>query len=431
MMPNVERKLPAPAGRHLPPLARLAAPGAAALAIALCLGALLAPARAAGESVLRVGLLGAASANQCRVTVAPSGPQAGEIELEFRAGDGGLLLALRGNDVARVAPAGDGVVVRDGRGRDKRALMLVARARGGFVAVTKDSTQPLPYRGELEFTASGGRLRIVNTVELEGYLRSVVPAEMPRLFHEEALRAQAIVARTYALRAGARHAADGFDVCDSAHCQAYRGALAEAPETDAAVISTRGRVLIFDRALADISYHSSCGGHTAAAGDVWNGGRRLPYLAGVRDSIGGSPACAHAPQFWWSADISRDQLGRIAGGNGAAAAVGGLAVTRRSPEGRVLEVQIGSGGGGHTMSGYEFYRRCAGVLGWGKMRSAWFDVKPGSGGWRVIGRGAGHGVGMCQWGAQGRAESGASARGILQAYFPGTELHPLDTLAAR
>ena len=152
-----------------------------------------------------------------------------------------------------------------------------------FIRLTSDGANPRwgrPYRGALEVTPS----RVVNVVEMEDYLKGVVPWEMGASAPLEALKAQAICARSNLLAkmAGHRHAAQGCDVCDFDHCQGYPGAANEKPITTLAVEQTKGLVLFYKGHVADAVYGTNSGGITASDDDVWRG-KPTPYLRGVRD----------------------------------------------------------------------------------------------------------------------------------------------------
>jgi peptidoglycan hydrolase-like amidase len=137
-------------------------------------------------------------------------------------------------------------------------------------------------RGELELRPSAGGVIVVNVVNLEQYLRGVVPAEMgPRSFPLlEALKAQAVAARTYAVAHLGDHAAEGYDLCDSTACQVYEGAGAEQPLSDRAVLETAGEVVTYQGKPIDAMYHSTCAGHTEDGAAVFPQ-RAAPYLKGV------------------------------------------------------------------------------------------------------------------------------------------------------
>lgn len=324
----------------------------------------------------------------------------------------GKALTLSPGRGCRIEAAGGAVVGDlDGRRLSGERLLMAPADRDGTIAL-RDARTTRRLLGGVQITASGGRLRILNLVSLEDYVRTVVPSEMPARFHQQALRAQAIVARTWALRHLGRHAPDGYDFCDSTHCQVYRGADAVSPNTDAAVRATRGLVITCRGELIEPIYHSTCGGHTADSETVWRGGRAEPYLRGVSDRAGERCYCADSPYAWWKCTLTPGQLAQAAG----LSAPAGISVSARDAEGRVTKVTLRAGGRERSMTGYEFYLAAARAIGPGRVRSAWFDVRRGDE-VALIGRGFGHGVGMCQWGAHGRACAGQTAEQILRHYY--------------
>ena len=136
------------------------------------------------------------------------------------------------------------------------------------------------YRGGFEYTVSGGGLQVVNVVDLEDYVKGVLPSEMSPDWDLEALKAQAVCARTYAVMT-TKHASDGFDLCATTHCQAYSGVSGAEDSTDRAVDETEGECLYYNGELAEAYYHSSDGGATEDAENVWGGD--VPYLRGKED----------------------------------------------------------------------------------------------------------------------------------------------------
>lgn len=148
------------------------------------------------------------------------------------------------------------------------------------------------YRGTLEVRLAGpDRLDVINVVDVESYLRGVVPAEMPATWPLEALKAQAVASRTYVLRQreAARRAGSPVDVTDDTGSQVYRGADAERPSTDQAVAATRGQVLTYAGQLISALFHSAAGGHTEDNEVIFPGGTPAPYLRGVPDFDQASP----------------------------------------------------------------------------------------------------------------------------------------------
>jgi stage II sporulation protein D len=148
-----------------------------------------------------------------------------------------------------------------------------------------------PYRGQLELAVERGRLRAINHIGLEAYLYGVVPDEMPHTWHPEALKAQAVVARSYAL--AVRRSGGAFDLYDDVRSQVYNGITAEEPQSNAAVDGTAGQVLLYQGAIARTFFFSTSGGRTASVADVW-GGTPIPYLVSVED-----PYDSASPHHRW------------------------------------------------------------------------------------------------------------------------------------
>jgi len=149
---------------------------------------------------------------------------------------------------------------------------------GGFMVLGNAS-----FRGAIEFVRSGSNITAVNVISIEEYLFSVVPSEMPPSWSAEALKAQAVAARTYALfhMGNSTHNAQGFDLCDLVHCQRYRGTVNEAASSTAAVMATAGRIALFDGQVINAVYFASSGGMTENSENVW--AQALPYLRSVND----------------------------------------------------------------------------------------------------------------------------------------------------
>jgi stage II sporulation protein D len=224
-----------------------------------------------------------------------------------------LGVALATDRASASFPAGDWILAAAGRIERRRGPLVVAPAGAGL-RVTDDGTpsdwpspleivptngSPVPwseatYRGRLQVRATArGTLHVVNRVGLEDYLKGVVPAEMgPRVYDEvEALKAQAVAARSYAVKHAGQFAAEGYDICATARCQVYSGVPAESPLSTRAVEETAGEVLLWKGAVADALFTSTCGGRTENAPDVMPGYASVdaPYLASV-------PCFGEAPQ---------------------------------------------------------------------------------------------------------------------------------------
>ncbi|HHY48086.1 MAG TPA: SpoIID/LytB domain-containing protein [Firmicutes bacterium] len=169
----------------------------------------------------------------------------------------------------------------------------------GVISIKRPKSDPFPaYRGKIEVRPSRtpGKLRIINVVGLEDYLRGVVPNEMPVTFPIEALKAQAVAARSYTLARLGKHSQDMADLCDGTHCHVYYGARSEDPRSDEAVLTTRGLFLTYQLDIAQAFYSSTAGGYTENNENVWPDpecgnfpGKPIPYLRGVPDDEGIGP----------------------------------------------------------------------------------------------------------------------------------------------
>ena len=322
------------------------------------------------------------------------------------------------------------------------------------------------YRGVLRVSGRGGTLRVVNSLGVETYLASVVGSEMPHRWPLAALQAQAVAARTYALKQRSRGGA--WDVKATVASQVYRGVESETPSTRKAVASTRSLVLVHGGRLIDAVFHSSSGGVTEASGMVWR--RQHPYLVSVPDHDQHSPV--HRWEQWFDSAGLRQRLPETGG-------LQDVEVLSRSASGRVREARLRGPRGSLVLSGGELRKRLGlkstlvnfEMVAGGQrspvelpVRRVTATARPGSridritasaarqrgarppllvapppvlvsktsvrrwsaGGLQLLvkGQGYGHGVGMSQWGAHGLAEQGAHFRSILRHYYRGAEVVP-------
>jgi stage II sporulation protein D len=199
-----------------------------------------------------------------------------------------------------------------------------------------------------------------------------------------------------------------------------------------AVAETRGIVLTHGGVLIDAFFHSTCGGRTAEPTEIFAGAGGRPYLRSVSDRApDGRDYCAISPRYRWREEWSGQgllaTLRETLAGGGSLTGVAGVEVLRRGATGRVQAVTVSHGGGVIPVEGANAVRQVLRPPGGGLLRSSDFTLQAGRDGTGVDrlvaeGRGAGHGVGMCQWGAVGRARAGAGWAAILAAYFPGAEL---------
>ncbi len=341
-------------------------------------------------------------------------------------------------DVSQVQVGGSTpTTLRDGNGRVLAQLpaqtAVVARAENGQVAVSDWRTgavwlEPSGenglvwiggrwYRGRTLVVPTAGGLTAVNYVDLEEYLYSVVGSEVYPNWHPEALKAQAVAARTYALYQRQTGANAVFDVGDTVRWQVYNGVEEEASSTIAAVQATRGQVVTHQGRIINAVFHASAGGHTDNVENVWT--NPLPYLRAV-------PAFDEAaPNAQWTVNVTADQLRAAIPGIGN---ILSLTPERVSPVGRVITLRATGDAGTKTITGAQLRSAL-------NLRSTWFSVTPqpdaiastrGVAGaptsFQIVGRGFGHGLGMSQWGAQFMALQGRSYMDILRHYYTGTIL---------
>lgn len=266
--------------------------------------------------------------------------------------------------------------------------------------------EPRSYGGAVEVRSDGAGLIIDERPALESYVSGVIAVEADVL-PSEALRAQAIVSRTWAIANTGRHADAGYDLCDLTHCQLYRGLTDSKAAIDAAN-DTTGKVLrMQDGGVVDAAFHQSCGGATSDARDVFG----QPGPLGVRDvDDRGRPLCQLAPNAEWTFDASAASLAKALGG----VASEPLRISSRDAAGRALELSAF----GKRVKGPLFLATVQRAFGYDSLRSLRFTFERDGDRLHFVGRGVGHGVGFCQYGAAAMAKTGADAEAIVRHYFP-------------
>ncbi|MGB9465174.1 MAG: SpoIID/LytB domain-containing protein [Candidatus Acidiferrum sp.] len=268
-----------------------------------------------------------------------------------------------------------------------------------------------------------GHLLVTVMMPLEEYVAAVLTAESGDFENVESQKAMAVVARTYAMRFLGQHAQEGFDFCDTTHCQVFgwKGANAS---IRAAVNATHGEVLRFAGKLAETFYHQNCGGTTAAAKEAWPAVTEA-YLTSHADAY-----CATRGVLKWESAIRVADLDRALRAAGLAMPAGWkkVEIVSRSESGRAQRLKLSGGAGSDApVSASTFRFAVDRELGWNKIRSDLYDVR--NAGQQIVfsGRGAGHGVGLCQAGAEEMARQGRNYREILSFYYPGTQLAAAGT----
>ncbi len=374
-------------------------------------------------------------------------------DITLQIGEGSVLetptktFSLAGHGVLRCSLEEDGAMTVYMDGKQAR------RFRGAFRCYSRRPNARFHFEdrsyGDTLLLASDGRgLYLVNILPLESYLKGVVPHEIGRnrtADEIEAVRAQAILARTYALRKIGLPLTRLFDVYDDTRDQVYAGADQGDELASVAVEQTRGRVIAYNGQLAECYYHSTCGGHSEASSLVWKRPQSQPWLVGARDRGAGGDYCRISPSYRWSVEYDRVALEKMLRtflpvANDAIREedlprenwhVLDLNIIKRMPSGRVATLQVVMGNRARQRAYYvhgDNVRKVFRSDDDHPLRSALIDIDitRDRNRWirrvRIDGGGSGHGVGMCQWGAIGRAREGAEHSHILQAYFPGTQI---------
>jgi stage II sporulation protein D len=249
----------------------------------------------------------------------------------------------------------EGIVLRDDRGRERftspSPMRLVAPRAGTLrlAGVSVPGVRDGLYRGALELRTSGSALNVINALGLEDYVRGVVSGESPSTWPAEALKAQAVAARTYAITTS--KAGDGFDQFADVRSQVYKGALAEFPTTDAAVTATRGQVVTYGGRPATTYFFSTSGGHTENLENSFVGSEPKPWLKGVRDPYDAvSPKHRWGPLRFSGAQVEA-RLGRLVAGRFKR-----VRVVRRGTSPRIVQALVVGTRGSTRVSGPQLRR---------------------------------------------------------------------------
>jgi stage II sporulation protein D len=367
---------------------------AVAMAVVLALG-VVAPAAASG--IIRVAVLESARSVEVR---------GAEIAVTEVGACPRCPSEARRAATVRATVSGDGIEIDGARAagfrlRSERPLRLNGRE----------------YPSPLDVVRNGEGLAVVNEVPLEDYVAGVLRAEAGEKWPPEALRAQAIAARTYAAYHRTIAGARPYHIVASTAHQQYAGRVPATSPIWGAVGETAGQVLLWEGDLFPAFYHTESGGYTEDPRTVF-AARNMPGLQPVRCEFS-----AGSPHYYWSLDVKLTDLAEVLRKNDAGVgSVTAIEVTERTPSLRAATVVVHGTRGSVRLRGNDFRR----LLGYDTFKSTLFAVAVDTPWVHFTGRGYGHGVGMCQWGAKGMAEQGHVARQILEYYYPGTVLGTLD-----
>lgn len=271
------------------------------------------------------------------------------------------------------------------------------------------------YRGEFYLIPEqNGKVDVIDVVKLEEYLYSVVPSEMPASWPLEALKAQAVCARTYAVKEMLNHKTKSFDLNADTSSQMYTGMQKEQTKSVQAVKDTSGILAVYDGEPIQSFFHSNSGGITEKPENLW--GNKVPYLTSVK-----SPYCKVGQNYSWKTTISQstinDKLQKYGVGN-----VEKIIVLGRTSSDRVDLLEIHGSNKTIKFKGKDFRDLFGGTI----IKSLRFGIKKDLNGFYVKGLGFGHGIGLSQWGSYSMAKEDHSFKDILKYYFKGISLAKID-----
>lgn len=264
-------------------------------------------------------------------------------------------------------------------------------------------------RGKLMVFPLGSFLKVIIQMEEEDYVYAVLSREIPSSWPKSSVQALTLSIRSYADFYQGKHNHNGYDFCDLTHCQVL-GATQKKGDYYRWVKETRGQKIYYHHQVIAALYSSVCGGHTEDNHQVF-GGESLDYLSGVSDA----GACSEAPNYEWSSFISASELVQL---KKLGIDFERLQVGQRSSSGRILSLYQNQPHFKEWLAS-EFLSQIGQEIGWAKLKSAWFTWEKQGKGILISGKGFGHGVGLCEYGAKHQAEHGKTYQEILKTYYPG------------
>jgi SpoIID/LytB domain protein len=379
--------------------------------------------------------------------------------------DGAELTLVDGKDAVFSASGGIDVTVDSvDMGSSAGPLRLVPSDASAIFEIVSSKTKCRRFRGTLEINGKSG-LSLVNELAIEDYVRGVLPMEVPQNFHPEAQKALTVAIRTYALTSLGRHKSAGFDVCDTTDCQGFCGASRDAAWVDKLIDDTRGQVLTYQGKLVHAVYSTDCGGVTQSNEDAGFGSDPWPYLRSVPDHQesgvrsqepeelptsnaqlptpnGGSANpqsairdpqsdyCSGCPNHTWTKTYTGSELGRAFSRlmPSKAGKFQSMEFAEYDSSGRVGTVLVKGDKGEYRMTGGKF----RGMFGETVIKSTMMTLTATEDGqYTINGRGYGHGVGLCAYGANGLGKAGMSYADILRHYYTGVEIKAISDLGLR
>ncbi len=265
------------------------------------------------------------------------------------------------------------------------------------------------YPGDIEIWKGTNGLFLINELSLEEYIKNVVSAEVGADWDMEALKVQAVISRTYAIFQKLQNSNPNYDITSSVLHQVYKGASDNA-RISYAVMDTEGEVLTYNGKLIEAFYHSTSGGMTESAEEVF--GKSYPYLKPVTGS------CETSPYWIWERRIPVEEFEKALNVMG----IRDIRISSYTATKRVKTLDVVHSGGTTTVKTTDLRK----LLGWSRLPSTNFSLSHDAGTFVLDGKGYGHGVGLCQWSALEMAKSGMNYRDILAYFYPGTVIQSYE-----
>jgi len=288
----------------------------------------------------------------------------------------------------------------------------------GAIRIEPSDEPPIVSHFPLQIQASAGHLLLTAAIPVEEYVAAVLAGESGDFRNDESLQAMAVVVRTYATRFRGQHSGEGFDFCDTTHCQVPSWNRVSLRISGAADF-TRDEILMFQGVAVSAFYHQNCGGKIAASGEAWPSVSE-PYLRSHAD-----PYCVIASPLKWESSISVADLDAALHAAGLSSPAGWTVVeiSSRSESGRAQRLRLRGGASPDALISASSFRFAVNrALGWNKIRSDLYELRNDGDHILFSGHGSGHGVGLCQAGAEEMARQGKDYGQILDFYYPGTHL---------
>ncbi|PIY84006.1 MAG: cell division protein [Candidatus Omnitrophica bacterium CG_4_10_14_0_8_um_filter_44_12] len=312
----------------------------------------------------------------------------------------------------KITPSEGGIKVRN-TVYNTNAIIFISKKKAAI------SVNNRSYRGDISvYKDASGKLLVVNTLDLESYLKGVLYHEISHKWPIDAIKAQAVASRTYALYQKGVMRPKDYDVAADTSSQVYGGYSSEKHKTNRAVNFTSGEVLTYNGKLFPAYFHATCGGATEDAGELWKIDM-IPLKGGRACSF-----CSDSPHYYWKAELGLKTIIKKLGERyQSKEGLINISIIERTGTGRVRTLELKDAVGKSIIISAKDFRS---LLGSDLIRSTNFSIVIEQGHVIFSGKGWGHGVGLCQWGAYGMSNKGYNYKQILDFYYPGAEIVQLS-----